>query len=274
MIAFGCTTPCRRRQLGLGERQDHAPLDDLLRLVHAAQLVPEARVDHPAAELRDRAVRAAARERALVDPALGRRVSAPLEARAGREPRRRRAGRHGRPARSRPPRRGASASRPRRRRRRRPSRCRPPPRPRRSRRASRRSRRRPRPCPRSRATASAARSCPSPSADALDERERRREITGLVGANRGFHPRTILGRATRRRSSRSRIAFRYPDYPGTTMNVILPDGTELELPTAPPASTPRARSGRSSPSRRCSSRPTACRRICGCRSRTAPSCRS
>ena len=54
------------------------------------------------------------------------------------------------------------------------------------------------------------------------------------------------------------------------MKVILPDATELELPDGSSGSTLPGRSGPSSPSRRCSSRQTGCRRICGCRSRTAP----
>ena len=79
MIAFGCTTPWRRGELRLGERQDHAPLDDLLRLVHAAQLVPEPGIDHAATELRNGAVRARTRERALVDMEPCSRVAAPGE---------------------------------------------------------------------------------------------------------------------------------------------------------------------------------------------------
>jgi hypothetical protein len=42
-------------ELGLGERQDHPPLDDLLRLLHSLQRIPEAGADQLAAELDERA---------------------------------------------------------------------------------------------------------------------------------------------------------------------------------------------------------------------------
>ena len=53
------------------------------------------------------------------------------------------------------------------------------------------------------------------------------------------------------------------------MKVILPDRPSWNFPTARRASTPRARSGRSSPSRPCSCARTAPCRTCACRSRTA-----
>ena len=47
-----------RRQARLGQRQDDAPLDDLLGLVHPAQLVPQPRRDRAAAECLERGRRA------------------------------------------------------------------------------------------------------------------------------------------------------------------------------------------------------------------------
>ena len=217
-------------ELGLGERQDHAPLDDLLRLVHAAQLVPEPRIDHPAAELRDRSVGARARQRALVDVEPGRRVAAPGECRAFLrhdhdalhapvcehgldsvdEPRLRLVvlgDDDADPAGAARGRTGGDADE----------------------RAAVLGHHRHRALVRQQHQQPLDRLAAL--GRALQQPQRAGEITVLVGANRSFHPRTILGRSTgttgpTRQTPRASRSGK-PDYPGTAMKVILPDATEL-----------------------------------------------
>ncbi len=42
------------REVGLGERQDDPALDDLLGLLHALEVAPQPRIDHPSAQLGER----------------------------------------------------------------------------------------------------------------------------------------------------------------------------------------------------------------------------